>query len=242
MKKYLILIVLLLSLTGCEFLEETFSNNTVPMASINAISQNVIKSNIEITVKPYTLNYLSQKVYSDHFISGSGVVYAIKNEDIYLLTNRHVVIPNGGSNYDYLIQTVNGTEVEARYIYSSDIYDLAILAFTKTDTLAEEVAKIRFASENEILGGVVYAVGSPFGMNNILTVGKVYKYSNIDEVDFQIVLHTAPINTGNSGGMLINKDYYLVGINTWNVTVNGTSYSGATPILEVLEFLESAPK
>ena len=242
MKKYLILIILLFSLTGCDFFEEVFSNNTVPMSSINTISQNIIKSNVEITVKPYTLNHLHQKVYAENFISGSGVIYDIKTDDILILTNRHVVLPNGGSDYDYLVQTVSGTEVEARYIYSSDIYDLAVLAFTRTTDLVKEVRKINFASENEILGGTVYAVGAPLGMNNILTVGKVYKYGNIDEVDFQIVLHTAPINTGNSGGMLINKDHYLVGINTWNVTVNGTPYSGAMPVLEVLEFLETVPK
>jgi len=240
MKKILILVSFLFILSGCDFFNEAFSN-TVPMASINEISQNIIKSNLEITVKPYTLNHEEQKVYDDNYVSGSAVVYDITAEDILMITNRHVALPGGVSTCDYSVQTVNGTEADARYVFSSDLYDLAVIAITKTEELLAEVEEITMAVENEIMGGVVYAIGSPYGMNNILTVGKVYKYSNIDEVDFQIILHTAPINTGNSGGMLINKDYQLVGVNTWSVTVNGTTYSGATPIVEVNAFLELVP-
>jgi serine protease Do len=69
----------------------------------------------------------------------------------------------------------------------------------------------------------VFALGSPDGLRNSVTMGVVSAVARqIDPDDARIYIQTdAPINPGNSGGALVNVDGELVGINTFILTDSG---------------------
>lgn len=86
----------------------------------------------------------------------------------------------------------------------------------------------------------VIAIGQPNGQVNSVTIGVLNKYILISNVDYKVIYHSAWTDHGNSGGMLLNTDLKVIGINTWggldNSYENHLSY--ASPVLKIKEFLE----
>lgn len=154
----------------------------------------------------------------DQTISGSGFIISA---DGYIVTNYHVI--EDAENY-YVILS-DGTELPAE-IVSFDVYsDLAVL---KVDGLMPGVAVLG-DSENLKPGETVVAIGSPLGdFRNSVTVGVIsatgrmistsrgYEMENLIQTD-------AAINSGNSGGPLVNLAGEVVGVNTLVVRGDGQS-------------------
>jgi 2-alkenal reductase len=150
-------------------------------------------------------------------VSGSGVFIS---EDGYILTNNHVV----EDTQQVTVILADGSEQEA-VIVGTDIYaDLAVL---KTDG---EVPAVAVLGNSDVLnpGETVIAIGSPLGdFKNTVTVGVVsatgrsidtgegYQIENLIQTD-------AAINSGNSGGPLVNLLGDVVGINTLVVRDSGS--------------------
>ena len=106
------------------------------------------------------------------------------------------------------------------------------------------------------MGDSVVAIGQPIGIINAVTEGKVEKYitvsiptengninENVSNVKFNVIRHSAPLNSGSSGGVLLNKDYKICGINYAAALVEDdtefvTGY--AVPVKKVLEFLTNS--
>jgi 2-alkenal reductase len=153
----------------------------------------------------------------DSTVSGSGVFISA---DGYILTNNHVV---EGAQDIYVI-LADGNQQDAAVI-GTDIYaDLAVL---KMDGQAPAVAVLG-NSDSLNPGETVIAIGSPLGdFKNTVTVGVVsatgrsidtgegYQIENLIQTD-------AAINSGNSGGPLLNLAGQVVGINTLVVRGNQT--------------------
>ncbi len=81
--------------------------------------------------------------------------------------------------------------------------------------------------DSEVLrqGQVVLAFGSPFGLENSVTMGIISSVARqIRPDDPMIYLQTdAAINPGNSGGPLVDPEGQLVGINTFIVSASGAN-------------------
>ena len=152
----------------------------------------------------------------DQQVSGSGFIVT---GDGYIITNNHVV---ESVNQIYVILS-DGTTIPAE-IVSTDVFaDLAVL---KVEGQMPGVATL---GDSDILkpGESVIAIGSPLGdFRNSVTVGVIsatgrmldtgngYEMENLIQTD-------AAINSGNSGGPLVNLAGEVVGINTLVVRGDG---------------------
>lgn len=158
--------------------------------------------------------------------SGSGV---IMRSDGIVLTNFHVIsdisspvmariiLENGTTTF--LTDTVLGYDA-AR--------DLAILKINEKILLPS----VEIVSEDNpvIPGSVVYALGSPNGIQNSMTTGEVTNKAFYFESTLPFLAHSAPLYPGNSGGALVNAYGELVGINDAVVTQGRQSIYLAIPI------------
>lgn len=139
---------------------------------------------------------------------GSAVIV---RSDGYLLTNNHVV-----ANKDNVRAVLwDGRTTDARVVATDPDTDLAVL---KIDV--EDLPALAFAADGELaIGDVVLAIGNPFGLGQSVTMGIVSARGeakiNLGLMGYEHLIQTdAAVNTGNSGGALINARGELVGINT----------------------------
>ncbi len=139
---------------------------------------------------------------------GSAVIV---RADGYLLTNNHVV-----ENKDNIRAVLwDGRTTDARIVATDPDTDLAVL---KIDT--DDLPALRFAANDQLrIGDVVLAIGNPFGLGQSVTMGIVSALGNerlnLGLAGYEYLIQTdAAVNTGNSGGALVNAEGELVGINT----------------------------
>lgn len=145
---------------------------------------------------------------------GSGVII---DSEGYIVTNNHVI--EGAE--EILVRLSDGRELSAQVIGADILTDLAIL---KVD--ADDLIAIPWG-DSDVLepGDMVWAVGSPFGLERSVTFGIVSaKGRNGAASQFQEFLQTdAAVNPGNSGGPLVNIKGQVIGVNT---AIFGQSYRG----------------
>lgn len=160
---------------------------------------------------------------------GSGVIIT---EDGYIVTNNHVV-----QDASAIRVTLNDKRVlDAKLIGTDPATDLAVI---KVD--ASGLKWIAFGNSEEVrVGQPVLAIGNPFNLTSTVTAGIISaKARNMDiikntsqESTIESFLQTdAAVNSGNSGGALVNVEGELIGINTAIASGNGyyTGYSFAVP-------------
>lgn len=160
---------------------------------------------------------------------GSGVII---DPDGYVITNAHVVrgahrvqinIPVAATDDSPSGSLLNGRgrTMEAQIVGLDPDIDLALLKVE-----AKNLPAIRLADYNKLRQGeVVFAFGSPEGLQNSVTMGVVSSVARQTDPDSPLVFiqTDAPINRGNSGGPLVNVDGELVGLNTFILTEGGGS-------------------
>ena len=151
---------------------------------------------------------------------GTGVIF---REDGYILTNYHVL--EGGK--DCSVALYNGRSYEARYVAGDAENDLAILKVE----LQNLPAAVFGDSEQLRVGDPVYAIGNPLGMElrGTLTDGIVSAINRdvkVDERTMTLIQTNAALNSGNSGGPLINASGQVVGINTIKMSSSYDSIEG----------------
>lgn len=148
--------------------------------------------------------------------SGSGVIISA---DGYIVTNNHVV-----EDADELTVTLNDNrEFSARIIGTDKTSDLALIKIN-----AKNLPTLPVGDSNKLkVGEWVLAVGNPFNLNSTVTAGIVSaKARSLGANGVESFIQTdAAINSGNSGGALVNVNGELVGINAMLYSNTG-SYSG----------------
>ena len=148
--------------------------------------------------------------------TGSGVIISA---DGYIVTNNHVV-----DGADELTVTLSDNkEYSARIIGADKTTDLALI---KID--GKQLPAIKIANSDDVkVGEWVLAIGNPLGLNNTVTAGIISaKARTLGANGVESFIQTdAAINSGNSGGALVNTNGELVGINAMLYSQTG-SYSG----------------
>ena len=135
---------------------------------------------------------------------GSGVIFT---PDGYVLTNNHVI--SGADDIQVMLH--DGRVAHARVIGTDPDTDLAVL---KID--AGTLPTTRIDPSPPRVGDVVLAIGNPFGIGQTVTMGIVSALQRqLALSPYEDFIQTdAAINSGNSGGALVNAEGQLVGINT----------------------------
>ena len=152
----------------------------------------------------------------DRHGAGSGVIIS---SDGYIVTNNHVV-----GNADVIEVKLNDNrEFKGRIIGCDENTDLALIKIEGKD-----LPTIPIGNSDELkLGQWVLAVGNPFNLTSTVTAGVVSaKARSLGANGIESFIQTdAAINSGNSGGALVNERGELVGINAMIYSQTG-SYSG----------------
>jgi serine protease Do len=189
----------------------------------------VLPSIVGITVE-YTVNspYYGISMRSTGSATGSGVIIS---EDGYILTNNHVVNTSSNSSF-YQVSDANKVTVklyndetvyEAKIVGTDETTDLAVIKIDKTGLPAAELGD----SDSIKVGEFSMAIGSPLGMESTVTAG-IISASNRNITSegktLKVIQTDAAINSGNSGGALVNSKGQVIGINT--IKISGTGIEG----------------
>ena len=152
----------------------------------------------------------------DQHASGSGVIIST---DGYIVTNNHVV----GKANEISVKLNDGREFKGRIVGTDETTDLALIKIDAKNLPAIPIGN----SDNLKLGEWVLAVGNPFNLTSTVTAGIVSaKARTLGANGVESFIQTdAAINSGNSGGALVNARGELVGINAMLYSQTG-SYSG----------------
>ena len=158
---------------------------------------------------------------------GSGVIV---DSSGYIMTNAHVVegaqrirvalpLPMGDSAGQVPIG--KRRILEARLVGQHKETDLALLKIDETDLPTLPL----LSQQRPHVGQLVFAIGSPEGLQNSVTMGVVSALARqADSTKPLTYLQTdAPINPGNSGGPLVDMNGFVLGINTFILSQGGGS-------------------
>ena len=205
----------------------------------NKILPSIVGIKLEYTVNNAMLQMFGQSGTSTATATGSGIIIS---EDGYILTNNHVVSSSTSNNNDSFYQvseasklTVtlfnDSTEYEAKIVGKDEETDLAVIKIDKTG-----LSKAEFADSDSIkVGEFAMAVGNPIGMESSVTCGIVSavnrEVTDSDGKKYTLIQTDAAINSGNSGGALVNSEGKVIGINTLKLSGTGIEGMGfAIPI------------
>jgi serine protease Do len=170
--------------------------------------------------------------------TGSGFIIDTKG---YVITNAHVV---AGAD-SVIVKLADKREFKAEIIGVDRRTDVALLKIKESNLPA-----VKFGDPEKVkVGQWVAAIGSPFGLENTMTVGVVSaKGRALPQENFVPFIQTdVAINPGNSGGPLFNTDGEVIGINSqiYSRTGGYMGLSFAIPIdvaINVVEQLKSNGK
>jgi serine protease Do len=198
--------------------------------SVQQLSSTVTKSVVQVLTIGFGLTTDANKDDDDTgYLEaergiGAGVVLS---SDGYIVTNAHVIA--GARQIHIRLQgldqgnapktNVRHGAMEAKLVGVDRLTDLAVLKIDATGLPALELAD----SNDLKQGQVVFAFGSPMGLENSVSMGVVSATARqIDPAKPDIYIQTdAPINPGNSGGPLVDVDGHVVGINTFILSESG---------------------
>jgi len=137
---------------------------------------------------------------------GSGVIVSA---DGYIITNNHVV----DKSDEIKVTLIDRRTFKGAIVGADPKTDVAIL---KID--ADNLLPLTWGDSDKLqVGEFVLAIGSPYGLNNTVTMGIISAVgrANVGIADYEDFIQTdAAINPGNSGGPLVNIRGELIGINT----------------------------
>lgn len=178
---------------------------------------------------------------------GSGVIFRKAGGKALVVTNNHVI--ETGNTYQIVL--ADGTRRDGTLVGKDEYTDLAVLSMKDDgiDTVAE------FGDSDKLKPGeTAIAIGNPLGLsfsNHTVTKGIISSPLQTIPVnlgkdgdlqwEMEVIQTDAPINSGNSGGALINLAGQVIGINSMKISDTGVEGLGfaipvnsARPVLEAL--------
>lgn len=195
---------------------------------------------VSITQKQTVQDQYGQLVQT----GGSGTGFIITNDGL-ILTNKHVA---SDTNAQYTVTLEDGRSFDAKVQSVDPFQDMAVL---KID--AKNLPVVELGDSDQLkVGQWVVAVGNALGkFDNTVTVGIVSaRNRKIEATDDQgnnpeslddIIQTDAAINSGNSGGPLVNLKGQVIGINT-AVAADAQGIGFAIPINEAKSAIDSIKK
>ncbi len=183
-------------------------------------------------------------ITSQGIATGSGIILS---EDGYIITNAHVI--EGAESISVVLPTYysEGDEEEdeenltitAEKVGSDEQTDIAVLKIDKTGLVKAEIGK----SEDVRVGELAIVIGNPLGLDlaNTATTGIISakdRTITVEDITMKVFQTDASINSGNSGGALINAYGQVIGITSAKVASSSVEGLGfAIPIDDALPII-----
>lgn len=199
-------------------------------ASLQAVVAKTSAAVVQVTVAGYgpdeeNGHRNAARIVRQHAI-GSGIIV---DPNGYILTNAHVVrgaqrirviLPPSPVDSPLDLQPVHAAQIlDAKLIGEHRDSDIALLKVDATNLPALPLRSDVPVHQGEL----VFAIGSPEGLQNSVTMGVVSAVTRqVDPDDPMVYVQTdAAVNPGNSGGPLVDVDGNVVGMNTMMLTAGG---------------------
>ena len=176
--------------------------------------------------------------------SGTGIIVGKNDKELLVVTNAHVVEDVN----DLKCVFVDGESVSATVKGSKSDKDIAVVAINLSDIKDSTINSIAIAeladSDDVAIGQEVVAIGNALGEGQSVTNGIISATNRsitVNNVTFSGLLMTnAAINSGNSGGALLNAEGKVIAINFAKPSsdcVEGMAYS--IPVSNVMDIIDS---
>ncbi len=201
-----------------------------------SVAQKVLPSIVGIKVEYPVNSIFVQQQQNTASAQGSGIIIS---EDGYILTNNHVINSSSNSSFYSLGEATklsvylynDETEYEAKVVGTDEETDLAVIKIEKEGLQVAELGD----SSSVAVGEFAMAVGNPLGMQSSVTAGMIgavdREITDSDGKTYKLIQTDAAINSGNSGGALVNSKGQVIGINTLKIASTGVEGMGfAIPI------------
>lgn len=215
---------------------EDYSNTAISVA--NKVLPSVVGIEVDFSVSSNFPTFSAATQSTTSKATGSGVIIS---KDGYILTNNHIIDTSSSSSSSYytvseankvLVYLYNEDDpIEAKIIGSDSVTDLAILKIDRDNLTPAEIGD----SDSVQVGEFAMAIGNPLDMRNTVTSGIISgvnrEITDSTGTTYTLIQTDAAINSGNSGGALVNADGKLIGINTLKMSGTGIEGMGfAIPI------------
>lgn len=195
---------------------ETSDESLLYVTDVSGVVKKARASVVGIEAEVYT-GYVTSR-------TGSGIILS---EDGYIITNSHVI-----SGCDSINVTLDSGEEYAAFVVGDDSYsDIAVLKIDAEGLTAAELGD----SDKVEVGQPAIAIGNPTGyLQGTTTFGIISGVDRnmvVNNTVMNLLQTDAAINSGNSGGPLLNQQGQVIGINSAKVSVSGYEGLGfAIPI------------
>ncbi len=216
-----------------------FQNNSAPAnytQAIEASAPAVVNIFIQVTDADYDGSSNDTSSVNKNFSSASGIIV---DKNGYILTNYHVIMNASISGSTIFVQLRNGKTYQGGIVGYDKRTDIAVLKVNTKDVLP--VIPINL-NRKPRLGDVVLAIGNPYNIGQTITMGIISAVgrtgsgvTNVNTLDLspgiqEFIQTDAAINSGNSGGALVNSFGEFVGMNTATLSsienqTNGISFA-----------------
>lgn len=245
---------------------QTSSVSGNEIAGVSDVVEQVLPSIVAIDVKVISKqqDFFGRVYESEGEGSGSGIIIKEDSDNVYIVTNNHVV----ADGVKVVITFSDETTADAVVTGTDAASDLAVVKVAKSDLKDETMSRIKVAtladSDATKVGEQAIAIGNALGYGTSVTVGYVSAKEreigiSTEEEDeragrqretstdssggetMKLIQTDAAINPGNSGGALVNANGGVIGINSSKFAseeVEGMGFaipiSDAVPIIEKL--------
>ena len=235
----------------------TVKSNGVYITDVSDVVDEVMPSIVAITSKTvinsgrFGPSFYGNNSYTAEG-AGSGVIVMEDDDEIFILTNYHVV----ENSSELSVKFIDDKSYDAKIKGVSERKDIAIVSIIKKNIDSDTLKQIKVATlgdSNELkVGNGIIAIGNALGYGQSVTTGVVSALNrevSTDEYIQDMIQIDAAINGGNSGGALLNSKGEVVGINSVKYSSGGTSSSAsvegmgfAIPISDVKSIIETLIK
>ena len=200
----------------------SFSSNSSDFNNIVLSTPEIIANSMDSIVGISILQPDSNSIFNIGSTSkwglGTGVIVS---ENGYILTNQHLA---NKVNSLVTVTLNNGNSTQGKVVWTEENLDLAIIKINEKNLSPLPIGD----SDNVVVGEEVIAIGNPIGIEFqrsatkgiVSGINRTLKVEDdVSSVIMENLIQTdASINTGNSGGPLINSNGEIIGINTIKIT------------------------
>lgn len=205
------------------------------------IIENAMKSVVGISMLKANEESLFDVSLTEKWGLGTGIIVS---DDGYILTNQHLARKE---NTNLIVNFENGESVQGKVVWCNESIDLAIVKVKKSGL---NVAKLGNSDDIRV-GDNVLAIGNPLGVDFQRTTtsgiisgkNRTLSFEEDGKTIFMedMIQTDASINSGNSGGPLINASGEVIGINTIKIT-SAEGIGFAIPINLIKPIIEKFSK